>query len=82
MIRPCSLSIQGRCQDNGQRSGTNTAVHQEVHADEGEHPGGCAQDTDAEVKRRHGAGDEGRHEGDGDDEQAGQLELCSMMMKR
>lgn len=41
---------------------------QEVHADEGQHTGRLAQNTDAEVAERHGHGDEGRDQGNDEHE--------------
>ena len=43
---------------------------EEVHADEGKHPGGLPQDPDPQVAELDGAGHEGRHQGHDDDEQA------------
>ena len=48
-------------EDHGEGSGANEALCEEVHPDACEHSGRCTENTDAEVERRHGAGDEGCH---------------------
>lgn len=67
----CSDPSAGRGEDHGQRPGPNTALREEVHRDESQHPGCQPEDPDAEVQQQHGAGDERRHQSHGNHEQTG-----------
>lgn len=53
--------ITGCSKDNGEGPGADAALRAQVHAHEGQHPGGVAQDPDPQVAEQHGAGAARRH---------------------
>jgi len=64
--------VAGCRQNHGDGLGPYAALRQEVHHDEGQHPGGQPQDPDAQVQQQYGDGNEGGHESHGHHEQTGQ----------
>lgn len=56
-------TFQGRREDNGEGPGADAALREEIHADEGEHPGRLVENSNVAIAERHGAGDARRHQG-------------------
>lgn len=44
----------GCCEDHGQGSGANATIHEEVYADEGQHTGSVAKNSDSQVPEHNG----------------------------
>lgn len=53
----------GRRKSDGKRPCPNPSLCEEVHDDEGEHPGCFAQNSDPPITGRHGPGNEGSDQG-------------------
>lgn len=64
--------IAGCRQNHGEGLGPHAALRQEVHHDEGQHPGCQPQDPDTQVQQQHGDGNEGGHKSHGHHEPTGQ----------
>lgn len=68
-LRLLSRLCLGRCQNYGHGLGENETLRQEIHPDEGQHPGRVTENPDVEVAKRNGRSDEGSDQSHAEHEQ-------------